>query len=275
MIHVLTIHWQSDKWIDIQLDYLEKHLNEPFRVYAFLNDVPNANYHQSKFFYSSQENITSHPIKLNLLADMACFASENEEDFLIFLDGDAFPIDSITSFKNKVFNKYPIAAIQRIENDGDMQPHPCFCMLQIKTWKQIEGDWNPGNFTWKDKFNKNISDVGGIMLQLLEEHNINWYKLHKTNEHDLHPVLFSIYDHLIYHHGAGFRSAGMRTDKNQVHDFENRLKKFRRAKKFLPKALAKKVFRPLKNQVKKNEINSLKIYNKIKSDPDFFKHFNS
>jgi hypothetical protein len=53
MIHVATVHWRSERWIDPQLRYLERFLPGPFRVYAFLNEVPGD--HRGKFFYSSTE----------------------------------------------------------------------------------------------------------------------------------------------------------------------------------------------------------------------------
>ena len=48
MIHVATVHYRSDRWIDPQLRYLERFLPGPFRVYAFLTRVPGD--HSGKFF---------------------------------------------------------------------------------------------------------------------------------------------------------------------------------------------------------------------------------
>ncbi|RLA49707.1 MAG: hypothetical protein DRR42_15140 [Gammaproteobacteria bacterium] len=269
MIHVLTIHWHSDAWIDIQLKYLNKFIEEPFRVYAFLNNVPNTESHRNKFYYTSIENIKSHPIKLNLLADIASFAAEDGRDYLLFLDGDAFPISSITKFKNKTFCDHKLAAIQRTENNGDIQPHPCFCMTTVDFWNQIKGDWKAGEVVWKDTFGKEVGDVGGQMLKILE--NENWYKLNRSNHHDLHTLLFGIYDELIYHHCAAFRRPGTRVDQNQVNDYEDRLLKFRKAKQYMPRWLARKLFSPLKYELKKNQKNSDEIYRSIQDDFYFYK----
>jgi hypothetical protein len=271
MIHILTIHWQSEDWIDLQLKYLDLNIDEPYRVYSFLNNVPNSQEHKKKFFYTSTENIKSHPIKLNLLADIASFASEDENDILIFLDGDAFPIKSISKFKKDIFPKYRLAAIQRLENNGDIQPHPCFCMTTVKFWNQIEGDWKEGNVKWTDKFGKKVWDVGGQMLKIMNDLDEDWFKLTRTNQHDLHPLLFGIYGDLIYHHGAAFRNPGTRVDKNQVVDFNQRLSRFKRAKKYMPKILARKLFLPLKYQVMQNDKNSKNIYKSIIEDNEFYK----
>jgi hypothetical protein len=270
MIHVLTIHWHSDAWIDIQLRYLAQHIKQPHRVYSFLNQVPDTERHRNKFFYVSTEDIKSHPIKLNLLADLACFAAESDDDYLMFLDGDAFPINSIDDFVASTFPQHPLAAIQRLDNNGDLQPHPCFCLTTVRYWREIQGDWKPGDHKWLDRFGRKVWDVGGQMLKIMEDRQVDWYKLNRSNQHDLHPLLFGIYDQLIYHHGAAFRNPGTRIDKNQVDDFEQRLQRFRKAKKMMPKWLARKLFLPLKHEVANNAKNSQAVYETIQSDPHFY-----
>lgn len=275
MLHILTIHWQSDAWIDIQLKYLKHYIDEPFRVYAFLNNIKKIDEHRKKFFYSSTEDIKSHPIKLNLLADIACFAASDENDYLMFLDGDAFPINSIDEFKNKAFPKYNLAAIQRLENNGDIQPHPCFCMMTVKFWLEIKGDWKSGNVFWKNKFGEDTWDVGGKMLEIMNKNNEDWYKLNRTNNHQLHPLLFGVYQDLIYHHGAAFRSPGTRVDRNKVVNFDEKKRRFIKAKKYMPRWLARKLFLPLKYEMLNNKKNSKKIFKSISKDFNFYKKLDS
>ncbi len=271
MIHILTIHWHSEDWIDIQLKYLDQYIKEPYRIYTFLNNVPNIQKHKNKFFYYSTENIKSHPIKLNLLADMAAFSADSDEDYLLFIDGDAFPINSITEFKEEVFKQYKLAAVQRLENNGDLQPHPCFCMTTVAFWKEIKGDWKAGGVKWLDRFGKEVWDVGGQMLKIMNDLEVDWYKLNRSNEHKLHPMLFGVYENLIYHHGAAFRNPGTRIDRNQVENFEDRLRRFRKAKKIMPRWLARKLFLPMKYEVQKNAENSKKVYQLIEKDTMFYK----
>jgi hypothetical protein len=137
MIHILTVHWKDDKWINIQKKYLTMHINEPFRIYAFLNYLSEDR--SSDFFYALTEPITSHPMKLNLLAEIARLQSDNKNNILIFIDGDAFPIKELMPFVHKKLEQYPLIAVQRKENNGDIQPHPLFCATTIDFWKQIKG----------------------------------------------------------------------------------------------------------------------------------------
>lgn len=203
MIHIVTVHWRDERWIDIQLEYLKKYIHEEYRVYAFLNDIPGI--HSDKFYYVSTEPIESHPVKLNLLADIAAFNSASEDDWLIFLDGDAFPVGDLVAYGVAMLDIYALAAVQRKENNGDIQPHPCFCLTTVGFWKSIHGDWKSG-YKWRNSQNELVTDVGGNLLRQLNENNISWHPMIRSNKKDLHPVFFGIYDDIVYHHGSGFRS---------------------------------------------------------------------
>src|SRR5205085_10192353 len=121
MIHIATVHWQTDKWIDVQQFYLRQHLHAPYRIYAWLNEVPPE--YSSQFYYACFEPVNSHAVKLNLLADLICLSSGRDDDILIFLDGDAFPIADLEPLLNEKLTAHKLLAVQRLENSGDVQPH--------------------------------------------------------------------------------------------------------------------------------------------------------
>jgi hypothetical protein len=176
-------------------------MKEPFQTFAFLTGIDRD---YSKYFqYSCFEDITDHATKLNILADMiGLFAKD--EDFLIFLDGDAFPINNIDHHFISKIKAYRLAAIQRIENNGDIQPHPSFCATTVGFWKEIKGSWHKGN-KWKNNQGEMITDVGGNLLKILQDNHIDWYKMLRSNKMNLHPLAFGIYENLVYHHAIGFR----------------------------------------------------------------------
>jgi len=205
MIHVATIHNETDKWINIQLNYLKKFIQVPYRIYAFLSEVSPK--YSNDFFYYSTEPITNHGIKLNILFDIISFYSKDLNDIVIFLDGDAFPIAALDTYIYDKFEHYELMAIQRRENKlknkpFEEKPHPSFCATTIGFWKKIKGDW--GEELENDEMKK---DVGVKLHEILKEHEINWYPLLRTNKRDLHTILFGVYDNVIYHHGAGFQDA--------------------------------------------------------------------
>ena len=39
MINIATVHWQSARWIEAQLHYVERSLDVPYRVFASLNGI--------------------------------------------------------------------------------------------------------------------------------------------------------------------------------------------------------------------------------------------
>src|SRR3712207_5356374 len=90
MTHIATVHWNTAKWINIQQSYLRKHLQSPYRIYAWLNNIPSAP--RDAFYYTCSAPVISHAVKLNILADVASASAIADDDILIFLDGDAFPI---------------------------------------------------------------------------------------------------------------------------------------------------------------------------------------
>jgi len=205
MIHIATVHWKTDKWIDIQLKYIKRFINEEYKIYSFLNDIDKD--YSDKFFYICSEPISNHAIKLNMLADIIYYSSNNPDDILIFMDGDAFPIGDIIKLIRVKIEKHKLLAIQRLENTGFRQPHPSFCATTIGFWKEIGGDWKSG-YKWKNCYGKLITDVGGNLLKVMDEKKINWYPLHRSGQIADHPLWFGIYDNVIYHHGSGFRKGG-------------------------------------------------------------------
>ena len=218
MLHIATVHFESDRWIGIQSKYLKLHMKTPYQVYACVPE-PKEKYRNFFYFTSDYEPALStdpaqanmsHPKKLNYLANVI-LENADDTDYLIFIDGDAFPVTDIFPFLKQTLDQFPLAAVRRNENGGDKQPHPCFCATTSGFWKQIRGDWSPG-FTWKNNKGEDTTDVGGNLLGSLENNRIPWYPMLRSNKINLHPLWFGLYENLVYHHGAGFRPAISRID---------------------------------------------------------------
>ncbi len=267
MIHVLTVHWKDDRWVDIQLAYLKQNVPAPFQVYAFLNSLPRD--HRAKYFYSSRENITSHAIKLNLLADMVALHSSNRDDWLLFLDGDAFPVQDVVAYGEDKLKKHPLVAIQRMENYGDIQPHPSFCLTTIRFWKEIGGDWKEG-YRWKDLGGTPVTDVGGNLLSILNARGLDWFPMRRSNQRNLHPLWFGLYDDVAYHHGAGFREPISRVDS--VPSSGAALLCPRIVREFL-RGLQSRYGPTRRRTLQRNRALSDQVYESIVRDPCFYRAF--
>ena len=209
MIYVITVHHHSARWIDVQRRYLARHLQEPYQVWANLAGLE----HHQNGVDRSFPAVGPHAGKLNLIAaEVAAVGAP--DDLLMFLDGDAFPIADPMPVVREALSRVDLIAVRRDENLSDPQPHPCFAVTRVGTWSALGGDWSAGH-PWSSVRGREsllASDVGGNLLRLLQLHGKSWQALTRTNRTNVHPVWYGIYGGVVYHHGAGFRTAVSRWD---------------------------------------------------------------
>lgn len=231
--HILTVHHHDDRWIDIQLSQLARHLPAPYELWGSLERVPSVHYRKFDHVIPSSG---THAGKLNLLAAEAC-SQAHTDDLLLFLDGDAFPIEDPFPTVDSLLQGHDLVAIQRKENAGDCQPHPSFAVTRVGTWLHLQGDWSMG-FPWTNNAGGTLTDVGGNLLRALERTATPWAPLLRSNRRNIHPLWFGLYGDVVYHHGAGFRSAVSRVDNRSLgipHDWrsgnilQRRVHRFRRS----------------------------------------------
>jgi hypothetical protein len=284
MIHVATVHWRTDRWIGPQRRALQHFLPGPFRVYAFLNRVPGD--HRGMFFYSSTEPIKDHATKLNLLGDVISFAAEDPADLLVFVDGDAFPVAPLGPLVDERLEQHRLIAVQRRENNRDVQPHPSFCVTTVGFWRELGGDWHRG-YEWPDPDGLPMTDVGANLLEALERTGVDWYALRRVNAVNAHPLFFGLYgdaEHgpLVYHHGAGFRkSAGGRVSRRAHGEGQAKKTARGRAVALIPKKGPLRTVRRRLNPARRVRDNlreetrelSDEIYAELEGDEEFWRRF--
>jgi hypothetical protein len=200
MLHVVTIHFRSPRWVEIQTRHLRDHIQVPYQTWTSLEGIDPA--YGARFDHVFEQR-GQHAAKLNHLA-LEISHQAAEDDLLMFLDGDAFPIADPMPLIEDGLAKAPLVAVRRAENLDDPQPHPCFCVTTVGTWRRLHGDWW-GGYTWPGQKGRLVTDVGGNLLRALELSEMPWKQILRTNRTNLDPVFFAIYGGVIYHHGAGFR----------------------------------------------------------------------
>ncbi len=259
MIHFATAH-RGGRWVDVQLAYLRRHVTEPFRVWASTEEVPAAD---AAKFDVALEMSGNHAGKLNRL----WYALEEEvadEDIVVFIDSDAFPIADPLPLIRDGLNEHALVAVQRLENDGDPQPHPSFAAARAMEWRRIGCDWSAGH-AWTRTSGARVSDVGGNLLHLLDRADATWRPLHRTNAIDLHPVRFGIYGNVIYHHGAGTRTLAVTPRDEQLLPF--------RQSGFLKRPLNALVHLRRRSYLRRVEALSAAVYDDLRNDPAFWRRF--
>jgi hypothetical protein len=201
LLHVATVHYRSPRWIEIQTRYLREHISVPYKTWSSLELIdPSYGVH----FDRVVEQLGRHPGKLNHLA-IEILSEAQDDDLLMFLDGDAFPIADPMPLIGESLERAPLLAVRRAENINQPQPHPCFCVTTVRTWRTLPGDWSGGP-TWPGAQGKLVTDVGGMLLRKLELAGLDWVQVLRSNRHNIDPLYFAVYGDVVYHHGAGFRT---------------------------------------------------------------------
>lgn len=204
-IYILTVYWRSDFWAPIQLKNIARFSEEDVSILAF-RDEQTTQVDLKDYGLSGRVlrdgGVKSHAEKLNILAEIASAEASND-DILIFLDADAFPISGYQKFVRDALETYDLCAVRRDEN-REPQPHPCFCAVTVGVWREIDGDWRRGPI-WKDVDGYEATDVGATLYQSLSDHRKNWLPVLRSNKTNLHNAFYGVYGDITYHHGAGSR----------------------------------------------------------------------
>jgi hypothetical protein len=88
VLYIVTVHYESPRWIEIQTGHLREHISVPYQTWSSLERIePSYAVHFDRIV----EQKGSHAAKLNHLAMEICHQAA-DDDLLMFLDGDAFPI---------------------------------------------------------------------------------------------------------------------------------------------------------------------------------------
>jgi hypothetical protein len=208
VIHVATVHWRSPRWIEVQLRYLARNTSAPYRTYGCLTKIDEQD--ARGFDVAIESTSNRHSRALNQVAALIC-DSADDDDWLVFLDGDAFPIADWVPLVERLLGEYPLLAVRRDDNLGDPHPHPCFCVTTVGFWKQIGGDWS-ATPPFHNAEGRALSESGARLLRTLEQRGIDWYPILRTNKRNPHPLFFGVYGDIVYHHGAAFRASISRAD---------------------------------------------------------------
>ena len=203
MLRIVTVHHETKQFFDLQKKYFKNYTSEDYIVYCGYSNFSLDK--QDKYLLYDLTKLAipdaiHHAVRLNYLASFACVGA-NDNDKLIFIDSDAFPIlPNWVAVVNANLKANPITAIQRKENlaptrgcSPETHPHPCFFVTTVKFWKENRLSFN------------SIPTAGYNIGEWLINKKLDFTKILRSNSVDLHPLYFGIYGNIIYHHGAGNR----------------------------------------------------------------------
>lgn len=196
MIHILTVHHKSLDWIPIQYAHISANMNN-FKIWTFIDGIGfepwpyDFDFHFKKNSEIKIGAMHGHWRKLDKLVS-ECLVNEPDDDIVMFLDGDAFPVRPINDIIQEALDNHDFYGIVRKEMGHDW-PHPSFSCCKL-------GFWRKHNLTWQG-----AGDPGMWLRGYFKRNDIKWKRMLRTHSLTWHPVLFGIYEGLVYHHSSAFR----------------------------------------------------------------------
>jgi hypothetical protein len=201
MIRIVTIHHETDVFLIPQKTYLERYTSDDYKVYCGYSKIIPPDLGEKFTFIDLTSSSIIHCDRLNALSNIAVSESDNDDDILIIMDSDTLPVDEnwVKIIKDKLLQN-PITAIQRKENSAaglgcipELHPHPCFFATTIGFW--VKNKLSFGG----------IPNTGFNIGEWLTRNNLDFTKILRSNQINLHPLYFGVYDNILYHHGSGNR----------------------------------------------------------------------
>ena len=220
MIHIFSLHFKDDKWADIQLRSIKHYVKVPYKTYAVYSHMSKDIYDKRKtqydYFLNKEEGLHVHKGGNYHLTDghrdiIPLIKKHSQPgDIFLRLDSDAFIIDDIDDKFIDLVNKHKFIAVHEPQHEWDINhktPHPSLWAFPTDF---LNTNLSKAMSTLNE--DKHSNWWGGV-VKWIEQNNINWYSLERSNKISLHPLYYAIYGNLVYHHWAGSRNMITRPDR--------------------------------------------------------------
>jgi|1_EtaG_2_1085319.scaffolds.fasta_scaffold01961_3 hypothetical protein len=240
MIHIITYHYTTTAWLEIQKRHILKFTDSektPYRLYLakYNLELPddfelldNWQLVDLDVVYP-EEGLNEHYIQMNWVYENYVKEQMKDDDIIIFLDSDAFPcqqrwLESVgVNLLGPEYEKERSAredheipenfqtldaiVIHFLEDRGVAQPeeyypYPDLCFFAA-TKKTIED--NNLKF-YIDPHNPIHQNPGFGMKDRIQSVGLNVAPLVRTNTFNAHNVMFGVYGHMLYHQHCGSRA---------------------------------------------------------------------
>ena len=205
-IHGSSGHYSGDyarrySWAEIQMRQLRAHTPPGFTVYAYGNrPVPE----HREFLKSCPEvrYIDGNDVENGFYAHVwpirnwLTLQAIQTHRVILHLDSDAFPVtdDWFPRYASLLTDTCPVVAAC-LSEIGFTQSDRLFLMFTREGFLRHRFDFSP----------LGADDPGGGISAALEEQRLSWVPLLRSNAVNFHRSQAGLYDHRIYHQGAGSR----------------------------------------------------------------------
>ena len=156
-----------------------------------------------------------HGVQLHHLAQRACDAEAPEDDLLLFLDSDAWPLASFRDYVVPLLDAedgVELVAVRRSVEGMALWPHPSFAVTTCGAWNrnnhsfsQPPDDEEPAPHT--ERLTRQIFDhsrgmlchdhykldTGAPLWRNYNDTSTNWAALDRMNQLDIDPLFYGVY----------------------------------------------------------------------------------
>lgn len=212
MIHILTQHFGTDAWFEIQKRHIEKYSPDKseYRVYVVVyrtkmpQDFVLPENYEVIDLGDRTDIVNEHYLIIESCYDNFVKERVADDDIVIYMDSDAFPIDNWTGKIKNYLEENHICAVYRYEDRGVLQPdeyypYPHLCFYSFKK-KDRE------TYGFRHELPPGFPCPGFTINDVVRNKNLRVKELVRTNKFNNHPTMFGVYDDIIYHQSSGSRT---------------------------------------------------------------------
>jgi len=212
MIHIVTQHFGTNAWLEIQRDYIEKYSpdKDEYKVYILLykTTIPEGLTLPSNYEIIDL-NIDPHIVNDHYLIVESCYDRYIKEriansDIVVYMDSDAFPIDLWTKKLQNYLSNNHICAVYRYEDRGPQQPDQYFPYPHLCFYSFKKADRE--RYGFRHELPPGFPCPGFTICDVIRANGLQVKELVRTNKFNNHPTMFGVYDDMIYHQSSGSRA---------------------------------------------------------------------
>jgi len=238
MIHIITHHYSTTAWFEIQKRHILKYSDPektPYKLYLakYNIDMPEDFDLPDNWEIVDLDNLypengkNEHYLHMQWLYENCVKDKAEDDDIIMFLDSDAFPCDerwlesiSIGLYGNKYKNLIPehqlpsdyepvkAVVIHFLENRGIAQPADYYPYPDLCFFTTLKKTWEDHNLEWYIDFSNPMHQNPGFGMKdkIMQTDFGPVVAITRTNKFNAHNVMFGVYGDFLYHQHCGSRA---------------------------------------------------------------------
>jgi len=217
--HILTHHFTTPAWFEIQKRHILKYTNQektPYKVWVGKYNLELPEDFELPEHWElidldilyPKEDKNEHYLQMEWMYRNCVRKHMRDNDIIIFMDSDAFPCNSswlpliCYGFNSKKCDVFYLHEAPRNPEYGKYDAHPD--LFFFASTRKI---WEGNNLEWFiDHTNREHSNPGHGLYDKIVESDLMVTSMIRTNVFNAHNAMFGVYGNMIYHQTCGSRA---------------------------------------------------------------------